>query len=72
MICPKCKGEGKIFDPMSLMLTIGLPVALMIDADMTKKDCPVCDGSGFIGGGVGDCHSFPKHTRNVEQYLCPA
>lgn len=54
ILCPKCKGKGIVFDPMSLGLTVYLPIALLIDAVMdtggggvTEKTCPICDGDGY-------------------------
>ena len=52
ILCPRCKGRGVVFDPMSLMFTIGLPFALLCDAGddsgPTKKLCPTCKGKGKI------------------------
>ena len=53
-ICPQCKGRRVVFDPISLLLTIGLPFAMLIESDddkdinITKKKCPTCYGNGFI------------------------
>ena len=53
ILCPKCKGKGIVFDPMSLGLTFFLPVALFIDAAMdasngvTRQTCPTCGGHGY-------------------------
>ena len=52
VVCPNCKGKGYVFDPMSLLLTVGLPFAMLLESDskrgMTKQDCPSCDGEGRI------------------------
>ena len=47
-VCPNCKGKGYVFEPMSCLLTVMLPVALMIGSEMTRKDCPSCDGDGIF------------------------
>lgn len=51
-ICPQCKGRRVVFDPMSLLLTVALPITLIVehgeDKGITKKDCPTCHGNGFI------------------------
>jgi hypothetical protein len=54
-ICPRCKGRRVIFDPMSLLLTVGLPLALLDEMDddvednsITKRICPTCKGKGFL------------------------
>jgi hypothetical protein len=53
ILCPKCKGKGIVFDPISCGLTFYLPIALLIDAVMdadngvTRKNCPTCDGKGY-------------------------
>jgi hypothetical protein len=50
--CAQCKGRGTVFNPMSLMLTIGLPIAMLMDSQnddgMTRKECPTCDGYGYF------------------------
>lgn len=53
--CPKCKGRRVIFDPMALWLTVGLPFAMLIEADddiqdnsVTKRICPTCKGKGYF------------------------
>ena len=55
ILCPKCNGRRVIFDPSSLLLTIGLPIALLIECDddvgdnsITKRICPTCKGKGFL------------------------
>lgn len=52
MICPKCNGRGSVFNTMSLLLTVGLPIALLMDANnkdgLTREKCPLCDGEKFI------------------------
>lgn len=55
IICPKCRGRKTVFDPSSLMLTIGLPLALMMEWNegpdknsLTKQRCPTCDGEGWL------------------------
>lgn len=55
VLCPKCKGRRVVFDPMSLFLTIGLPMALLAEADddvndnsVTKRRCPTCKGKGYF------------------------
>ena len=35
-ICPQCKGRRVVFDPISLLLTIGLPFAMLIESDDDK------------------------------------
>lgn len=53
ILCPRCKGTGIVFNPISLSLTFYLPIALLIDAAMdtgngvTQKSCPTCGGHGF-------------------------
>jgi DnaJ-class molecular chaperone len=53
ILCPKCKGKGIVFDPISIGLTIALPIALFVDSVMntgngvTQKRCPRCDGLGY-------------------------
>ncbi len=50
--CPNCKGRRVVFDPMSLLLTVGLPIALLMDSGkdegITKQPCPTCDGRGYF------------------------
>jgi len=52
VICPRCKGRKQVFDWISLFLTVGLPVALLLDSGedegITKKDCPTCGGDGVL------------------------
>ena len=52
MICPKCNGRGSVFNTMSLLLTVGLPIALLMDANnkdgLTREKCPLCEGKKFI------------------------
>lgn len=52
IVCPKCKGRRVVFDHASLMLTIALPIAMLVDADsdsgITKKQCPTCKGHGYM------------------------
>jgi len=52
IICPRCKGKKVVFDPISLLLTVGLPIALFLDAGgndgITKMDCPTCNASGVL------------------------
>jgi len=52
-ICPKCNGRRMVFNPFGLFLTIGLPMALLLEQDAeeeccTKKKCPTCKGRGFL------------------------
>jgi hypothetical protein len=54
-VCPKCDGRRVVFDPMSLFLTIGLPIALLAEQDddvddnsVTKRICPTCQGKGYL------------------------
>lgn len=54
-LCPKCKGRKVVFNPLSIMLTIMLPVAMLVESDdkhgdnsITKKECPTCNGKGFL------------------------
>lgn len=53
VMCPRCKGRRVVFDPYSLMLTVALPLALLLDAGdddgITKRRCPVCHGTGMVG-----------------------
>jgi hypothetical protein len=67
-ICPKCKGEGKVFSKMSLLLTVGLPLAYLTQSqekELTHVDCERCDGAGFTGGGTGGCnHHEPSIKGN--------
>lgn len=50
--CHKCKGKGYTFNLLSLLLTIGLPIALLIDKNqksgITKTICKTCKGGGII------------------------
>ena len=69
--CLKCDGTGKVFNPMSLMLTVGLPVAMMMDADVTKKDCPRCKGTGVRGGGHGGNNQVRRKLGRKLNF-CPA
>lgn len=55
ILCPKCHGARTVFDPTSLLLTIGLPFALLAEYDnwpddisVTKKKCPTCKGNGKL------------------------
>ena len=55
MICPQCNGRKVVFDPISLLLTVALPIALIIECDDTEKDnsitkriCPTCEGNGYL------------------------
>lgn len=52
ILCPRCKGRRIVFNPISLLLTVGLPVALLIDfgraEGITKMTCPTCRGKGTI------------------------
>lgn len=48
VICPKCKGKGRVFDHVLGIFTMGWGyLSQMIDDD-DKEVCPRCDGSGFI------------------------
>jgi DnaJ-class molecular chaperone len=49
ILCPTCKGKGKVFDKMSLLLTVGLPMVWIAGADeLTHKECPQCEGECVI------------------------
>ena len=52
IVCPKYKGRRVVFDPASLMLTVALPIAMLVDSDsdsgITKKQCPTCRGYGYL------------------------
>jgi DnaJ-class molecular chaperone len=52
VICPHCKGKGYVFNPLSLMLTVALPIAMILESNsdegITKNECYRCDGDGFI------------------------
>jgi|FAXJ01.1.fsa_nt_gi hypothetical protein len=55
LLCPQCKGRKLVFNPLSLFLTVGLPIALIMelnvhpdDGAMTKRICPTCKGKGYI------------------------
>jgi hypothetical protein len=52
IVCPQCKGRRSVFDPTSLFLTIGFPVALLLESGssegFTRKKCPTCDGRGYF------------------------
>jgi hypothetical protein len=59
LLCPKCKGRKLVFNPLSLFLTVALPIALLMelnthpeDGAMTKRICPTCKGRGWIT--IGD------------------
>ena len=46
-LCPKCKGEGMVWNHGFGIVTIGL--GYILQAMMGKDDiCPVCEGNGFI------------------------
>jgi hypothetical protein len=66
-ICPRCKGEGKVFDKCTLLLTVGLPIAFLIQGqnkELTHEECTKCGGSGFLGGGTGGNRYRSKSERN--------
>lgn len=53
--CPKCKGRRVVFDSMSVLLTVALPIALLLERDddvcdnsLTKRPCPTCKGKGYF------------------------
>lgn len=52
ILCPKCEGDKCVFDPFALLLTIGLPFALLMEhgekEGMTKKKCPRCNEKGYL------------------------
>lgn len=52
IICPKCNGKKYIFDALSLLLTIGLPLAMLVEQGqedgITKMKYPTCKGKGII------------------------
>jgi len=56
IICPKCKGRRKVFNPECLFLTICAPIAMFVDwldgddgyVKMSKRDCPTCKGKGRL------------------------
>ncbi len=55
ILCPKCKGRRVVFDPISLLTTIVLPIIMIMESDdndndisISKKRCPTCYGKGFI------------------------
>lgn len=50
-VCKRCNGTGQVFDWGCILLTIGLPLALLLDHmdprnQITKETCPVCKGKG--------------------------
>jgi hypothetical protein len=51
-LCSQCKGRRVVFDPISLLLSVGLPIALLVesgsDHGVTKRECPTCEGRGYI------------------------
>lgn len=52
-MCPRCKGSGQVFDWSCLLLTVGLPLAMLLDRmeprnPITKDTCPRCKGSGEV------------------------
>jgi hypothetical protein len=53
MLCPKCKGNGDIFNHTALKIVAGLilaPVTLFFSLALpfTKEPCNICNGKGFI------------------------
>jgi hypothetical protein len=48
ILCPVCKGKGYVFNRMSLLLTVALPIAWMMDSDMLREECSRCEGEGVI------------------------
>lgn len=62
--CPKCNGEGTVFDPRSLLLTVALPIAMLVERGskegVTKQTCPTCNGDGFTGGGLSHTPNLPR------------
>ena len=54
IVCPKCKGNGKVFEPASLLLGPVLPFMMFFDAalddgdECTKKKCPLCKGKKLL------------------------
>lgn len=52
VICPRCNGRRVVFDPVSLLLSVALPVALLVEAGrdegITKRKCPTCRGTGWL------------------------
>lgn len=54
--CPKCKGSGVVFNRISVLFTVCLPLVwglekLMLDDEdegLTRARCPKCDGEGEV------------------------
>lgn len=54
-ICPKCKGNKSVFNPVCFFMTIAIPLVFFMEHDedasdrtISKKPCPTCRGKGFI------------------------
>lgn len=51
IICPRCKGKGRVFDHTYGIFTLGFGYLSQIFDDEDREVCPRCDGSGFIEVG---------------------
>lgn len=48
VLCPRCKGKGRIFDTIECVFTAGISLILgALDSDL-KDVCPKCDGKGIV------------------------
>ncbi len=55
IVCPKCKGNGTVFNPECLLMTVMVPFVMLLDSmddndhgKMSKKRCPLCNGKKLL------------------------
>ena len=48
IICPNCKGNGKVFDHEAGFYPFGLSYIFQFINNDLKKDCSICNGDGMI------------------------
>jgi len=48
VICPRCKGKGRVFDVEECVCTGGIMFALELIWKDLRAECPECDGDGWI------------------------
>lgn len=48
VLCPRCKGKGRIFDTAECVFTGGISLILGILDSNLKDVCPKCNGKGII------------------------